>query len=332
MRVRCGLGALAILIGAVVVVGPSASRGASGRALPAGMVAIVQGQRNPLRWDMSLYASSNGKLTRWLASFPDSSFTNNGLALTPDGLAVYFTLIPRRAGRRFYLRLMRIDVTTRRQAQVAEGAQPAISDDGTQLAYATFPHGLAVRDLATGTTRTISLVAELGEQANLLDGAVAWLADGSDIAIVPSPPAWDLVGRRPPPAHWCGTTDAHAVVVFVHVPARPAPLTARCVRLAGKALTPAMALAGNPTSPSSLLIATDSDGDSTEVEQIAQTGITTRLLTIRDSLPLAFDPTGDHLMYLVGHSPPRLWEATIAGGRLTDRARLPGRRWGPIAW
>lgn len=186
---------------------------------------------------------------------------------------------------RFYLRLMRIDVATRREAQVAEGAQPAISDDGTQLAYATFPHGLAVRDLATGTTRTISLVAELGAQADLLDGAVTWLADGSDIAIVPSPPAWDLVGHRPPPAHWCGTTDAHAVVVFVHVPARPAPLTARCAQVAGKALTPAMALAANPASPTSLLIASDGVGDSTQVEQIAQTGVTTRLLTIRDSLP-----------------------------------------------
>lgn len=331
MPVRSGLAALAILVGVAVVVGPSIS-GASGPAPPGGFVSILQDQGKPLPWNMSLYSSRSGKLTRWLASFPESSFTNNGLALAPDGGAVYFTLIPRHAGRRFFLRLIRIDVATRRQTPVADGAQPAISDDGTQLAYATFPHGLAVRDLATGTTRTISLVTELGEQANLLDGAVAWLADGSDVAIVPSPPAWDLVGHQPPPARWCGTTDAHAVVVFVHVPAPPAPLTGHCVHVAGKALTPAIALAGSPASPTSLLIATDSDGDSTRVEQIAQTGSTTRLLTIRDSLPLAFDRTGTHLMYLVGHSPPTLWEATIADGRLTDRSRLPTHSWGSIAW
>ncbi len=306
--------------------------GASTPAAPGRFVSIGQAQANPLRWDMSLYSSRSGTLTRRLASFPELSFTNNGLALTPDGKEVYFTLIPRHAGRRFYLRLMRIDVATRGEVQVAEGAQPAVSDDGTQLAYATFPHGLAVRDLTAGTTRTISLVAELGEQADLLDGAVTWLADGSDIAIVPSAPARALVGHHPPRARWCGTTAAHAVVVFVHVPAEPAPLTARCAHVAGKPLSPAIALGANTAAPTSLLIATDSHGDSTQLERIAQTGATTRLLTIRNSLPLAFDSTGNHLMYLVGHRPPRLWEATIADGHLTDRSRLHGHNWGPIAW
>jgi hypothetical protein len=120
------------------------------------------------------------------------------------------------------------------------------------------------------------------------------------------------------------------LAAFVHVPAQPAPLTAHCARVAGKALAPAMA--ASPASPTPLLIATDSDGARTQVERIAQTGFTTPLLTIRDSLPLAFDPTGNHLMYLVGHRPPRLWEATIADGHLTGRSRLLGQGWGSIAW
>lgn len=140
------------------------------------------------------------------------------------------------------------------------------------------------------------------------------------------------MGRRPSPARWCGTTDAHAVVVFVHVPAPPAPLSADCVHLGGMALNPAIALSRSQASPSSLLLATDSYGDSTRVELISQTGTTTRVLTIRDSLPLAFDPTGTRLLYLVGHSPPVLWGATIADGRLSDRWRLPKNSWGPIAW
>lgn len=328
---RRGLAVLAVLAGLAVAIGPSLTS-ASVPAPPSEFVAISQGAGNPPAMTMGLYSSSTGALTRRLATFSETTFTNNGLAFTPDRGAVYFTLIPRHAERRFYLRLMRLDVATRRQTFIADGAQPAISDDGTELAYATFPHGLAVRDLAAGQTRTIGLVTELGRAANLLDATTTWLADGSEVAIIPSAPAWDLVGHRPPPARWCGTTDAHAVVVFVHVPAPPAPLSADCVHLGGIALTPAIALSGSQSYPSSLLLATDTDRDSTRIERIPQTGTTTRMLTIRDSLPLAFDPTGTHLLYLVGHSPPVLWEATIADGHLSDRRRLPKRSWGPIAW
>ncbi len=282
---------------------------------------------------MSLYSSSTGALTRRLASFSEKSWTNNGLAFAPDGSAVYFTLIPQHARRAFYLRLMRLGVATRHQTFIANGAQPALSQDGTQIAYATFPHGVAVRDLATGRTRTIGLTTQLGKAADLLNGVIGWLANGSEIAIIPSAPAWDLVGRKPPPAHWCGTTTTHAVIVFVHIPAWPQPLSADCVHLGTLGLLPpaAMALAGDPNFPTSLMVAAN-DGNSTRVERISRTGSTTRLLTIRDSLPVALDPTGTHLMYLAGHNPPSLWEATVTDGHLTDRRRLPKRIWGSIAW
>ena len=331
MRVRIGFVALVVLVGLAVIVGPSIT-GASVPAPPSRFVSIIQDQGNGFRWQMSLYSSQTGKLSRSLASFSQSSFTNNGLALAPSGNAVYFTLIPRHAGRRFGLRLMRFDVETRRQTLIADGAQPAISDDGTQLAYATFPHGLAVRELASGQTRKIGLAAQLGRQADPLKAAVVWLGDGTDVAIIPSPPAWDLVRRQPSPAHWCGTTSSHAVIVLVHVPTPPAPLTADCVRLAGPAMIGAIALAASPTSPTSVLVATDGPGDSTRVEQIADTGKTEHLLTIRSSLPVAFDPSGTHLMYLIGHSPPTLWQATITDGHLTNRLRLPKHNWGAIAW
>lgn len=89
------------------------------------------------------------------------------------------------------------------------------STGGTQLAYVASPRGLS--DLTTGQTRTIAL-CQLGAIANLLNATIGWLGDGWDIAIVPAPTAWDLVGR-PPRLHWCATTQLHAVIVFVHVSA-----------------------------------------------------------------------------------------------------------------
>jgi hypothetical protein len=314
------------------VVSGSSLPGASASPPPREFVSVMQGGANPLSWNMSLYSSGTGVLTRRLGSFSEKSWTNNGLAFAPDGSAVYFTLIPQHDPRAFYLWLVRFDVATRHQMFVAKGAQPALSQDGTQLAYAAFPHGLAVRNLATGQTRTLGL-AQLGKAAELSNATIGWLGHGSEVAIIPSQTPWDLVGR-PPRLSWCGTPQTHPVIVFVHVPAPPAPLSAECVHLPGPALAGATALAASPASPTTLLLATDSYPGPTRVETITQTGAISPVLAIPNSLPVAFDPSGTHLLYLVGHTPPRLWEATIANGRLTDRVRLPKRThgWGPVAW
>ena len=225
---------------------------------------------------------------------------------------------------------MRLDTTNRRRSFVADGAQPAISSDGTQLAYGASPGGLAVRELATGQTRTIRL-PQLGEAANLLNASISWLADGSDVAIVPAP-LWDLVGR-PPKLRWCGTSQKPAVVVFVHVPSPPAPPSAHCVRLAGPALVGRLALACSPAAPTSLLLATTSTGDRTVVEQVAPSGTTAPILSISDALPVAFDPTGTHLMYLVGHDPPKLTTAIITPGKLRPGPwRKPLAEFEAAAW
>jgi hypothetical protein len=331
MTMRSGLAVLAVLLGLVVAIGPSLTSAAA-PAPAAGFVAVSSGSGLGLQENLSLYSSTTGILTRRLASFGES-FTNNGLAVTPDRSEVYFTLIPPHPGRRFSLRLMRIDVATRRQTFIADGEQPAVSDDGNQLAYGAARHGLAVRDLGSGRTRRLGLVTQLGPAADLLDASVTWLADGSDIAIVPSPPAYIVAGPRRAPAVMgsCRFSDTHRVIVFVHVPAAPAPLAADCVHVAE--IGPGdIALAGSPASPTSLLLAAD-QGRRTLIESIAQTGATTRVLTFTDSLPVAIDRSGTHLLYLVGHSPPALWEATIAAGRLTDQRRLiADSELGPAAW
>jgi hypothetical protein len=329
MRARYGLVALSCLAGLPVLVGPSFTS-ASVPVPPPTFVVVTDGGLG-LRSQMSVYSSITGDLVRPLASFSDKAFTNNGLAYAPDGSAVYFTLIPQHNARRFSLRLMRLNVATGHETFVAEGAQPALSNDGTQLAYGASPRGLAVRDLASGQTRTIGL-GQLGTAANLLNATIGWLGDGSDIAIIPAPTPWDLVGR-PPKLHWCGTTQTRAVIVFVHVPAPPAPMTADCVHLAGRALDGSVALTGDSASPANVLAATDSYGDKTRVERIAETGAISRVLTIPNSLPLSFDPTGTHLLYLVGHSPPALTEASIANGQLINGPwRNPHLRLEALAW
>lgn len=327
MRARYGWVAVACLMGSATLIGPSS---ASLPAPPPTFVVVTQ-QGRQFRSQMSVYSSTTGAIVRRLASFSDTTFTGNGLAYAPDGSAVYYTLIPQRPARQFSLRLMRLDVATGRRSFIAAGAQPALSNDATQLAYGASPRGLAVRDLATGQTRTIAL-RQLGRAANLLNATIGWLGDGSDLAVVPAPTAWDLVGR-PPKLRWCGTSQSRAVIVFVHVPVPPAPLTADCVHLTGRVLGAKIVLAGDPASPTSALVATDGDGDRTLVERITHDGATSRVLTIPDSLPLSFDPSGSRLLYLVGHNPPTLTEATIADGQLvTGPWRNPHLQLGALAW
>ena len=332
MWARCGLIVVTCLVAVAVLTGPSptsastsASPGTS--ASPATFVAVAEAGN---RSQMSLYSATTGALVRQLASFSDVVMTNNGLAYAPDGGAVYFTLIPQRHRPQFSLRLMRLDVATGRQSFVAGGAQPALSGDGTRLAYAASPRGLAVRDLTTGQTRRIAL-RQLGSAGDLLNATIGWLGDGSDVAVIPAPTGWDLVGR-PPQLHWCGTSQRHPVMVFVHVPAPPSPLTASCVHLPAYAIGAATVLAQDPASPATALIATNTTADRTLVERIAQNGTTEHVLTIPDSLPLAFDPSGTHLLYVAGNRPPTLTEAAITDGHLTSAWRNPGLNLGALAW
>lgn len=39
-------------------------------------------------------------------------------------------------------------------------------------------------------------------------------------------------------------------------------------------------------------------------------------------MAVALAPDGERILYLVGHTPPALWAATIGNGRLTGRHRL----------
>jgi hypothetical protein len=278
---------------------------------------------------LSLYSSITGARLRTLASF-SPSFTSNGLAYAPDGSAVYFTLIPSHRNRALSLRLMRIDVTSGRRTFVADGEQPALSNNGKQLAYGAAAQGLAIRNLGTGQTRTIAL-KQLGRAADLSNASIHWLGDDSTVAIVPSTTPWDLVGK-PPRLSWCGTSQRNPVIVFVRVPAPPAPLTATCVRVKGGQLDSFAVLGEDPTSPTTLLAATPGHDGGTIVERVTEGGNVTPMLTIPDSLAMSFDTSGTHLLYLAGHTPPLLTEATIDNGKLVPVSWRDRLDLGSLAW
>jgi hypothetical protein len=291
---------------------------------PRTFVAAYSGPGDALGFTVSLFSATTGRATRRLASF-GADFTDNGLAIAPDRASVYFTLIPAQGTVDRGLRLMKLDVASGRQTFVARGSQPAISAAGTELAYGAAPEGIAVRELGSGTTRTLSLRPLLGAAANLLDTPMTWLANGSEVAFIARAPAV-AAGAGAAGANVqrgsCEVGTGGASVVFVHVPPPPAALSARCIKVAMAAVAGGTAiLSGSEAHPGSLLIAA-AGLHTTTVERIEETGAVTRVLSFGASLPMALDPTGTQLLYLVGHRPPSLWEATITPGHLIHRRRL----------
>lgn len=125
MRTRLDLVGLAVtgLVGLAVAFTPPVSSGAVPTPLRTFVAVSSSGK-------IALYSSLTGERVKTLATSPSHLFTDNGLAYAPDGSSVYFTLIPSRRERALSLRLMRLDVQTGRQRFVADGAQPALSNDG----------------------------------------------------------------------------------------------------------------------------------------------------------------------------------------------------------
>jgi hypothetical protein len=280
---------------------------------------------------LGLYSATDGHLVRGLAAFGES-FTDNGLAVSPNRRSVYFTLGPNRRNRHS-LRLMRLDVATRRQTFVAAGEQPAVNDQGTQLAFMTGAEDVAVRDLTTGTTRKVSLARVLNTQIDPSNTPLVWLADGTTLAAIPAPVA---IAARTEKANShaarCRSGKHQQPILFIHVPVPPGRLSIRCALLrsaAAAALTTGDAvLAADPTNPNALWAA-----GLGAIAQITTTGRATRTLRLgNDFLPLAIDRTAQHILYVKG-TPPALWVATIGAAGLTDAHRLISRsRVGPAAW
>jgi hypothetical protein len=254
------------------------------------------------------------------------SWTNNGFAFSPDGRFVYFTLIPK-SSKWQSLWLERLSVATHRRQFIASGEQPSVSPDGRRLAYASGEDrsaAIVVRDLASGRRRALNIANLAGSENDMLNARLAWLGDGTQLAVFEACCAV-AVSTSGAQAGSRGSSSASfgLRLIVVSVP-RHGSLSARQVVLRGATQMPDT-VGPDATGPNSLLVSWLIGGDRAAVDRLtigSSRAAVGRVLTIGHSLVVAFDPSGRQLLYLVGHSSPKLWAATIKGHQLIHRHLL----------
>ena len=276
------------------------------------------------RTELQLRSAKTGRVRERLRSF-GMSFTNNGLALAPDGRSVYLTLTPR--GKRFSsLLLERITVGGRRPPLRVAGEEPAVSPDGRLLAYTTdAPQSIRVRDLVTGVTRSVDISRLIGHDGDLLNASVAWLADSRTVVVLPGGVA-TAVSRPAAAATRIAFKQRSALAsaaLIMIAPDADGRLVARRVLVHGLDGFPdtIYTAAASP----GRVIASSLVGDTCFLDAISlseSSPVVSRIVAISAAQVEALDPSGRRLLYIQGHRPLALWAATLGPGRLLDRHRL----------
>jgi hypothetical protein len=280
--------------------------------------------------EVELLNAATGKVAKVLGSFQYQSWTNNGLAYTPDGRYIFFTLIPQNHSWKSLL-LERLSVATGQETLIGPGEQPAISPDGRLLGYVAGENRAAevvVRDLVSGAVRKLNVSRLLGGKTDMLNASLVWTGDGSQLAVFEGCCAvlqsWSS-GHHAPSSYT-------SRLVVVSAP-QSGKLTARRVLLPRAAQSPD-AVGTDASGASSVLVASlNPAGDLVQRLRIgASTATLTQLVTIPQGLVMTFSPTGRKVIYVAGH-PVDLWEATIEGHKLVGAHVLIERNTvGPLAW
>ena len=234
----------------------------------------------------------------------------------------------------------RISVATGQRSFIADGAQPAVSPDGSYLAYATgrLFTKVAIRDVRTGTTRVVNLGSLIGSGSGLLTGQVAWLGDGTQVVAMPVPFGTTGAARTPSPGaaarNSCSQQSTPGRLFLVVIDLAGGRPRARRVFVPGTWGLPL--ISGDLAAPSTLLLARSLVSQpGIGAAAITAAGVTVQRLASLppDALAEAFAPGGDRILYLRvsrrGHARPALWVATISAGRLsgahplfTDNSKL----------
>ncbi|HUJ08304.1 MAG TPA: hypothetical protein VLX31_19545 [Streptosporangiaceae bacterium] len=300
------------------------------------VVAVTGSSGSGAHESARLISARTGRLVKVLA--PVGS--GNGFALSPDGGSVF--VVGLHSGR---IVVRQISVATGRISVLADGAYPSVSPDSRYLAYATGDQfsptafsSLAVRDLRTGTTRVISLAGLIGPKSSLLNqGTVAWLGDGTQVLAVPQPDAVAVSaqasrgvaagksGNRKA-GNRCGQQRSPRGLCVIVVDVTAAGLSAHMVFVPHRFTSPFEVISGDYAAGQSFVVARMGGRSAGPIDEITLHGsvVTGRQIAAlpRGALPVAFAPDADRVLYLVGHTPPALWVATIRDGRLTARHLL----------
>lgn len=299
------------------------------RLPPAPRVFVSAQLAGGMRTVLALRSAASGAMVRKLGSFGEQ-FTDNGLALSPDGREVYFTLIPP-SHRSSNLLIERLDVPSGRRSLVADGWEPSLSPNGRLLAFISDharSESVVVEDLVTRRTHAIDVDAFVGPGHVLAEMPPAWFSDSRTIALLVTLPATLTSSSARGAAQ-----PSHAIrMVVVQVP-RDHPLAADRVLVPGLSSDPEVL--GDGGAPGTLVAAS-----------LARTGavldalrfspgraVVCRLLTVRGGLALGFDGSGRRLLYVLGSSRPALWRGTISTrGLFNARRLLRNADLGEVAW
>ncbi len=214
-----------------------------------------------------------------------------------------------------------------------------MSPNGRLLAYFTYrgrSGSVAVLDLVTGRVRSVNVDAAVGHGHVLAEIQPGWTRDSSMVVLATGSPIRPVSRSAHASANGFhpGAMPAVRLIVVSVTPKRP--LTARRILVSGLRTTPDLLLASDAISRNSVVAASLGPRGNARLDQIHLTptrAAACQILSIPDAQVLAFDPTGQRLIYIAGHSPAVLQRATIKHARLTDRRRLlPDRSLGAIAW
>jgi hypothetical protein len=204
-----------------------------------------------------------------------------------------------------------------------------VSPDGDKLAYAALRVGalpITIRDLATGAARSINLERLIGPGDNLLNASMAWLADGTDMAVIPThnaSPGFSPTNPGSRNASSCPTGFSSTCLIIIHVEPAGHRLSARRLTIPIPAKYDAKdVLAADASAPRSFLLAADGWqsqlGLGTMVVDrltLRSSDVTTqRLFSIPAAAAMTFNPTGTRLLYVHGRTTKTqwLWEARLA--------------------
>jgi len=316
--------ATALLLGTTASCGagpPSAGRSLPGISDPSTFVLVPDATPT-----VELHSVDTGALIKDVGMFAPS-ITNNGLALSPDAQSVYGVVVENGS-----TIIERMSVADGRVTSIGDGEQPAISPNGRYLGYGTGPHGseaLVIRDLRSGSDRSIDLSHLLGPQRDLVTASITWLGDSSQIVVLPggvAAAATDTTTSSPPGS--CSSVAASDICLIVASVEGTSSLTARRVIIDG---VRADRVSGDAL-PHSFLMAS-SFGKAYRVELRGSEASATRLFSLPSASPVAFDPRGTQLLYLIGQNPVDLWIAELGPHGLERTHRLIADvHLGELAW